>query len=52
MENGDGGPLLYHEALAERTHAARGRPCYEAVAEFWGKDSEKVYQGRAVTRVA
>jgi hypothetical protein len=24
----------------------------EAIAEFWGKDSEKVYQGRAVTRVA
>ena len=25
MENGDGGRLRYYEALAERTHAARGR---------------------------
>lgn len=45
MANGDGGPLPLYEALAERAYAARGRPCYEAVAEFWQKDSEKAIKG-------
>jgi hypothetical protein len=37
MENGNGGHLLYYEALGERTYVARAADSVtEAIAEFWG----------------